>query len=101
MANIHVRSNTTAPNTIVENEFQTSFRLTREFLNDRLKVTVLAQIFGGNGKPSGFERLSAEYDLTDTIQLTGGVVFYQSGDLLRFRNIGDNDRLFMEIRYNF
>lgn len=91
----------TLPNTIVENEFQTAFRLTREFLNDTLKVTVLGQIFGGNGKPSGFERLSAEYDLTDTIQLTGGVVFYQSGDLPRFRDIGDNDRLFLEIRYSF
>jgi len=88
-------------NAVVENELQTAFRLSRGFLNDSLKVMLLAQIFGGNGKPAGVERLSAEYDLTDTIQLTGGVAFYQSGDLPRFRNIGDNDRLFMEIRYNF
>ena len=26
---------------------------------------------------------------------------YQSGDLARYRNIGDNDRLFCEIKFSF
>jgi len=28
-------------------------------------------------------------------------VLYQSGDLARHKNIGDNDRIFVEIKYSF
>jgi hypothetical protein len=30
-----------------------------------------------------------------------GIVTYQSGDKTQFRNIGDNDRLFLEAKYSF
>jgi hypothetical protein len=50
---------------------------------------------------AGMRPFTAEYDLTDTIELTGGVVFYKSGDLPRFKNVGENDRLYLEIKYNF
>ena len=49
----------------------------------------------------GFQRFTAEYDWTDSIELTGGVVFYQSGDLRRTTGIGNNDRVFGEVQYNF
>ena len=90
-----------APDRAVENEFQTAFRLTRNFLNDTLAVTFLAQIFGALGGDGGFQRISGEYDLTDSIQLFGGFVFYTSGDLPQFRTFGDNDRLFLGIKYSF
>jgi hypothetical protein len=89
------------PDQAQEDEFQWVVRLTRDFLNDTLTLTLLASTFGGTGQDGAFQRFSAEYDITDSIELAGGVVLYQSGDLERFRNIGDNDRLFCEIKYSY
>jgi hypothetical protein len=90
-----------APDQAQEDEFQWVVRLTRDFLNETLKLTLLAATFGGTGQDGAFQRISAEYDITDSIEIEGGVVFYKSGDLARFSNIGDNDRLFCEIKYSF
>ena len=64
-----------------------------------LSLERLEQVVDDAG--GAFQRISAEYDLTDSIQLSGGFVFYTSGDLRRFQNIGDNDRLFLGFRYSF
>jgi len=90
-----------SPDEAQEDEFQWVVRLTRNFLNETLTLTLLASTFGGTGQDGAFQRFSAEYDVTDSIEITGGAVLYQSGDLARFRNIGDNDRLFFEIKYSF
>jgi len=84
-----------------EDEFQSAFRLTRQFLNDTLSLTLLASTFGFTSLDGAFQRFSAEYDLTDAIQLSGGLILYQSGDLPSFRQIGDNDRIFADIKYSF
>jgi len=90
-----------SPDETQEDEFQWVFRLTRKFLNDTLTLTLLASTYDGTGQDGAFQRFSAEYDVTDSIEIAGGVVLYQSGDLARFRNTGDNDRLFCEIKYSF
>jgi len=90
-----------APDEANENEYQSVVRLTRNFLNETLTITLLASTFGETGQDGAFQRFTGEYDVTDSVKVTGGAVFYQSGDLARFRNIGDNDRLFVEIRYSF
>jgi hypothetical protein len=90
-----------APDKAVEDEFQTAFRFNRAFLNDTLTVIFLAQTFGVFGDGGAFQRISAEYDLTDSIQLSGGFVFYTSGDLRQFHDVGDNDRLFLGFKYSF
>jgi hypothetical protein len=90
-----------SPDEAQEDEFQWVFRLTRKFLNDTLTLTLLASTYDGTGQDGAFQRFSAEYDVTDSIEIAGGIVLYQSGDLARFRNIGDNDRLFCEIKYSF
>ena len=89
------------PDEAQEDEFQWVVRLTRDFLNEILTFTLLASTFGGTGEDGAFQRFSAEYDITDSLQIAGGVVLYKSGDLARFRNIGDNDRLFCQIKYSF
>jgi len=90
------------PDEAQEDEFQWVFRLTRDFLNDSLTLTLLASTLGGGtGQDGALQRFSAEYDLTDSIEMAGGVVLYQSGDLVMYRNIGDNDRLFFNIKYSF
>ena len=90
-----------SPDFAEEDRWVSALRLTRTFLNETLSLTVLAQTFGLTGDDGAFQRFTAEYDLTDAIEITGGVVFYQSGDLPRFRDAGQNDRLYLEFKYNF
>jgi len=74
----------------------------------RVEVTAIFRIFVkadfmkcNTGQDGAFQRFSVEYDLTDSVKITGGAVLYQSGDLARHKNIGDNDRIFVEIKYSF
>ena len=89
------------PDFVLKDMFQAALRYNRDFLHDTLTLTFLAMVFGPDEADGAFERLSLEYDLSDTVRLRGGTVLYQSGDLPVMRNIGDSDRLFLEIRYNF
>ncbi len=89
------------PNELREDEFQWVARIMKNYLNDTLTLTLLASTFGIKADDGAFQRLDAEYDVTDAISIRGGVVFYQSGDKGKFKNIGDNDRLFLEVKYNF
>ncbi|MBW1815288.1 MAG: hypothetical protein JRJ39_17060, partial [Deltaproteobacteria bacterium] len=86
---------------VKENEFQWFVRVSRNFMNETLTLNFLAAIYGWKGQDGAVERFWAEYDLTDNIKVTGGVVFFESGELINFRNIGKNDRLFLEIKYSF
>ncbi|NNG01274.1 MAG: DUF1302 family protein [Desulfobacteraceae bacterium] len=87
------------PDDANENEFQSAIRLTRDFINDTLTLTVLANAFGIYGEKGAFQRLTLEYDLTDAFSILGGVVMYQSGDI--FNQVDDNDRLIFEAKYFF
>lgn len=84
-----------------ENLFEWALRITKPYWNDTLNLTFLANIFGPTGDDGGFQRFTAEYDLTDSIELIGGIVFYQSGDLRRTMGIDNNDRIYFEVQYNF
>ena len=90
-----------APDFTEKDRWVSALRLTRTFLNETLALTILAQTWGLTGDDGALQRFTAEYDLTDAIELTAGVVFYQSGDLPRFSSVGENDRLYLEIKYNF
>jgi len=90
-----------APDYAQQDEFQWTARASSNFLNDSLSITLLLSTFGGMGKDGSFQRFSAEYDITDSIQISTGIILYSSGDLIAFKNIEDNDRLFCEIRYSF
>lgn len=90
-----------APDSVQQNEFQWTARASRDYLNDTLTLTLLVSAFGGMGEDGAYQRFSAEYDITDFIQISGGIMLYSSGDLAVFKNIGDNDRLFFNIRYSF
>ena len=84
-----------------ENEFQWAFRFVRDFMHDTLTLYAVASTFGVKADDGAFERLALEYDITDAIAVMGGVVFYQSGDKGRFKNVSQNDRLFLDLRYSF
>ena len=90
-----------APDGVLQDMYQIAFRYTRDFFNDTLSLTFLAMVYGPSSADGAYERLSLEYDLTDMISLRGGAALYQSGDLLTMQEIGDNNRLFVELRYSF
>lgn len=90
-----------APDYVQEDEYQWALRLTREFANDTIDLTLLASVYGPLGQDGAFERLSVSYHWTDAVSLTAGVVLYQSGDKYTLSNIEDNDRIFGEIKYSF
>ena len=83
------------------NELQWIARIMKSYLNDTLTLTLLVSTFGIKADDGSFQRLDAEYDVTDAISIRAGVVFYQSGDKGLYKNIGDNDRLFIELKYSF
>jgi hypothetical protein len=84
-----------------ENWNQFSLRYTRDFMNDTLHLTLLASSYGLFAREGGFQRFQLEYDLTDSLSATGGVVIYQSGDFPSFKDAGDNDLLLFELEYRF
>ncbi len=80
---------------------QTALRLQRDFLRKRLHLTVLALTQAWNGRNGRMQRLSLQYDLTDRLACTAGFVNYTSGETREFREIGKNDRAFLEAKYSF
>jgi hypothetical protein len=89
------------PDNAQKDEFQSAIRVSRTLLRQTLTLTLLASTFGMTGQDGALQRISAEYDLNDAVQVSGGFVLYQSGDLARFSNIGDNDRVFFDVKYSF
>jgi hypothetical protein len=73
------------PDELRENEFQWVARIMKNYINDTLTLTLLASTFGIKADDGAFQRLDAEYDVTDAISIRGEVVFYQSGDKGKLR----------------
>jgi len=90
-----------SPDYAQEDLQQTALMLSRDFLNDIMQFKFIASIFGIQGEDGAYERFQLEYDLSDHSTLTGGMIFYQSGDLYAFSEIEDNDRIFLEYSYAF
>lgn len=82
-------------------ELQSVLRINRDLFNDTLQLSLLLSTFDLTGEDGSFQRVSAKYDWSDSINITAGLICYQSGNNAMFQKIGDNDRLFTEIRYTF
>jgi hypothetical protein len=89
------------PDNTDQDSAQTALRYTGNFLHDRLELVALAVIFGDPGQDGSFFRFSAQYELHAALLLTGGVITYQSGDYAMLQDIGDKDRLFVEVKCSF
>ena len=83
------------------NEPATALRIQRTLLNDTLDVTFLALTFGETGELGAIRRLQFDYAWTDALQLSTGLVAYQSGEQTPFRGIGNNDRIFATLNFHF
>jgi hypothetical protein len=89
------------PNSAQEDALETAIRITGNFMNERLQVTLLGLIFGERAQNGSVVRLSATYDIRDALEIGGGIILYQEGDLPTFQHVGRNDRLFLELKYSF
>ena len=83
------------------NEPASALRIQRTFLSDTLDVTFLALTFGETGELGAVRRLQFDYAWTDALQLSTGLVAYQSGKQAPFREIGNNDRIFATLNFHF
>jgi len=105
VANRHINSfeesMSNVPDYAEEDDFQTALRYTGDFINNTLQVIILASAFGKSGNGGGFQRFSAQYDWNDSLAVTAGVVNYQSGSKVVMSRIGDNDRIFLDVKYSF
>ncbi len=82
-------------------ETETAFRVTRDFMNERLQMTALFIAFGEDAKNGSIVRATAEYEVIDALNITFGLITYQDGDPPPFDRIDKNDRVFGEIKWNF
>lgn len=84
-----------------QDSFEAAFRVTADFMNSRLQLTGVAVVLIGDAYQGSVERLQANYQLMDALNLAGGIVLYQGGDDPYFESIARNDRLFLQIDYDF
>jgi hypothetical protein len=83
------------------NDWQAAVRYQGDFQHDRLHLTLVGTFIELFDNKAGFVRASGEYELTDAIDLTLGVVFYQEGDRPPASGVGDNDRVFLDLEWSF
>lgn len=84
-----------------KNSQEYALRFSGDYLRERLHVTALTTRISPLTKGGGFSRASVEYDLKDALSITGGVTVYHDGTRSPFNGIGDNDRVFFEIKQSF
>ncbi len=90
-----------SPDDAKKDLMESILRIHRSWLNDTLALTALTAWFGGKAENGSYVRLNGEYDLSDDLELSLGVICYQSGELPLFKRIGRNDRLYGQIKYSF
>jgi hypothetical protein len=97
----------TFPDFVREDSVQIALRTSYSFNHDNATVSYLLSLLGGNGPgdsfDGGFQRLWIDYKYNDAISLNAGVVDYIGGSSLIpfYAAVEDNDRVFVEARYNF
>lgn len=89
------------PDRIDENQLQSVICIEKDFMHETLTLTCLAAGYGERYQGGAYQRISAEYDIADSITAKAGVVLYQSGDLPGFNDIGGNDQVFLEFKFSF
>ena len=90
----------TLPNAAKRDNLQSAFRIKSDFMNQTLHANYLVSVFGNHFNDGGYQRLWVDYEISDSVKSTLGVVDYLSGNQF-FSAISDNDMLFFQIEYSF
>ncbi len=83
------------------NRFQSSLRISKDFLNQELTLTYFLTVNGASGQEGAFHRFSADYDYSDHITITGGILNFFNGNSAYAHALKDSDRLFFNFHYTF
>lgn len=85
---------------IDQNNYQGAFRVTSDFYHDTLHANYLISVFGKSFNDGGYQRAWVEYEISDSVKSTLGIVDYLGGNTF-FDAINDNDMVFGDITYSF
>ncbi len=83
------------------NRVEASVRLSQDFWNQTLHLTLIGITFGAHAQDGAVIRGQVSYDVRDAVVIEGGVVLYEEGDFFPFSELQHNDRLFFRARYSF
>lgn len=89
------------PDFVDEHELQTALRVLYNFNHDRATLGYLGQYLGNQFEKGGFHRVWLEYELTPSVNITGGIIDYLGGENPMFEAMKNNDKVFVEAKYFF
>jgi hypothetical protein len=87
-------------NPLNKHNYQHALRIMSDFMNATLHVNYLITTYGEKLDEGGFQRFWVEYEVSDTVNMTIGIVDY-IGDAPVMELIEDNNMLFANFSYNF
>ncbi|MFT7860249.1 MAG: DUF1302 family protein [Sulfurimonas sp.] len=83
-----------------QKNYQGALRISSDFYHERLHANYLLSLLGEQFNDGGYQRAWLEYENSDSVKTTLGIVDYIGGSTF-FDNISDNDMIFGEISYSF
>jgi len=89
------------PSFVRENSVEYAFRYTTDWMNARLSTTLLAMVFGYKAQDGAVVRAEGSYTFRDGLVGTLGLLIYADGELPPLDLWGNNDRVFIDIKYSF
>lgn len=91
-----------APDFAYGDEQQVAFRATHDFNHEKGTLALLYSLFTAEGKAlGGFSRVWCDYELSDNLNGSVGVIDYTGGDKAPLEAMKENDRVFAEIVWGF
>lgn len=98
-------SDAVAESGYIEKRTESSIRVTRDFLREKLRSTLVLIFFDQDNRlgddGGAIYRLNLDYELGPALELSGGAVFYEGGNQQPFSTFENNDRIFTEIKWSF
>ena len=89
------------PTFLREDSVEYAFRYTADWLNARLSTTLLAIVFGYAAQDGAIVRAQGSYTFRDGLVGTLGILIYEDGELPPLSLWGNNDRVFIDLKYSF
>ncbi len=83
------------------NNVEWAFRWTADWLNARLRTTMLALVFGYGFQDGAVVRAQGDYTIRDGLVFTTGILIFQGGDAFPLNTWGRNDRVFIDLKWSF
>ncbi len=84
-----------------ENSYQYALTIRKSLLNNKLNLHYTYSLFTSRKKDGDISRVQAEYELRKNTLITTGIVTYSTGNQESFKQISENDRVFVNIKQFF